>query len=60
VNDPDRDAPCPTCGAEPGKRCRTLTTHRTTDTHDARWNQWVKDQHLTRRLADETGAEEAR
>lgn len=28
---------CPKCSAPAGHRCRTLTTGRTTDTHDARW-----------------------
>jgi len=36
---PNLNVPCPTCGAEPGERCRTLKTRRTTDTHNARWNQ---------------------
>lgn len=27
---------CPTCGAEPDHRCRTLATNRTTDAHKAR------------------------
>ena len=39
VSDPNLGVPCPTCGAEPGRRCRTLTTGRTTDTHNGRWNQ---------------------
>jgi hypothetical protein len=30
---------CPKCGAEPGKKCRTLTTNRSTDDHDARWHR---------------------
>lgn len=32
------DYVCPTCGAEAGKRCRTLQTQRTTDTHTPRWD----------------------
>ena len=44
MTNPNLDVPCPTCGAEPGKRCRTLKTGRTTDTHNARWNQqWPAD-----------------
>lgn len=34
-------APCPKCGASTGKRCRTLTTGRSTDTHEARWLAWL-------------------
>jgi hypothetical protein len=33
---PKYGVPCPTCGADPGATCRTLTTGRTTDTHIAR------------------------
>ncbi|MBO0813606.1 MAG: hypothetical protein J2P30_00405 [Actinobacteria bacterium] len=32
------DLRCPKCGAEPGKRCRTLKTGRPTDFHMARAN----------------------
>ena len=39
MSGPNLDVRCPTCGAKAGKRCRTLTTGRTTDTHNARWNQ---------------------
>jgi predicted RNA-binding Zn-ribbon protein involved in translation (DUF1610 family) len=28
---------CPKCGAEPGKKCRTMTTNRSTDDHESRW-----------------------
>jgi hypothetical protein len=31
---------CPTCGVEQGKRCRTLTTGRSTDTHEARYDAY--------------------
>jgi hypothetical protein len=30
------DHTCPACGAQPGHRCRTLSTGRTTDTHATR------------------------
>jgi predicted RNA-binding Zn-ribbon protein involved in translation (DUF1610 family) len=29
---------CPTCGSLPDKKCRTLTTNKTTDAHQARMN----------------------
>lgn len=32
------DLRCPVCQAQPGRRCRTLTTGRTTDTHTRRPN----------------------
>jgi hypothetical protein len=32
------DVECPACGSEPGRRCRTLRTNRSTDTHLARWD----------------------
>ena len=32
---------CPKCGVGQGERCRTLTTNRTTDTHEARWMAWA-------------------
>ncbi len=35
--------PCPKCGAATGKRCRTLTTNRSTDTHEARWLKWLAE-----------------
>lgn len=28
---------CPTCKAREGERCRTLTSGRSTDTHEQRW-----------------------
>ena len=31
---------CPKCGVGQGERCRTLTTNRSTDTHEARWLAW--------------------
>jgi hypothetical protein len=31
------DYECPKCHADRGKKCRTLTTNRSTDTHEARW-----------------------
>jgi hypothetical protein len=37
---------CPKCGAEPEKRCRSLTTNRSTDVHvarfEARYPQYAK------------------
>ena len=37
---------CPTCGAKPFQRCRTLSTGRSTDTHqarlDGRWPDWCE------------------
>lgn len=30
--------PCPKCEAPVRERCRTLTTHKTTDVHAARWD----------------------
>ena len=34
------DLCCPTCRAIPGKRCRTLTTRTSTDTHKARQDDY--------------------
>jgi hypothetical protein len=31
-----RDVACPKCGANPNEPCRTLTTGRVTDLHEAR------------------------
>ena len=31
---------CPKCGVGQGEHCRTLTTNRSTDTHEARWAAW--------------------
>jgi hypothetical protein len=31
---------CPKCGAGQGEHCRTLTTNRSTDTHEARREAW--------------------
>lgn len=36
MSTPNYPVSCPTCGVEPGARCRSLTTRRTTDTHIAR------------------------
>jgi hypothetical protein len=51
-NDPLAVA-CPKCSAPAGKRCRTLTTNRSTDTHEARWLAW-----LNRPRSTETGGTE--
>lgn len=29
---------CPKCGVKAGDRCRALTSGRTTDTHNGRWD----------------------
>ena len=57
MSDPNLDVPCPTCGAEAGQRCRTLKTGRTTDTHNARWNQPF---YIGERQAQDEPAEEQR
>jgi hypothetical protein len=41
-------ADCPKCGSPAGKRCRTVNTNRSTDTHQARWQavahlRWMGD-----------------
>jgi hypothetical protein len=39
VDRPTREVTCPTCGAQPGEPCRTLTTGaRSADSHVARVN----------------------
>ena len=35
---PGCSVPCPTCGSPVGKKCRALTSGRSTDTHVARWD----------------------
>lgn len=36
------DFKCPKCKAPPQKRCRTLTTNRVTDTHEARYAEMAE------------------
>jgi hypothetical protein len=35
------DVACPKCGMGQGQKCRTLTTNRVTDTHEARTDQMM-------------------
>lgn len=37
------DQRCPTCGAGPYEPCRTRTTQRVTDTHNARMVAYYRD-----------------
>jgi len=46
------EVPCPKCEALAQVRCRTLTTRRVTDYHEARWNALGAAQHEYRRARD--------